>query len=533
MSNRDTAATTAYHDATKHSLASVRRSGHVLDFANMPLPFKVYPQLPPIPLPHDFTLSRRPALAAIAADASGAADCRALDLATLAHLLYFTAGVLRRRSYPGGDAFFRAQACTGNLHHIDLYLVCGGLPDLAAGVYHFSPHDFALRRLRAGDYRASVVRATGDEPAIAAAPVVIACASTFWRNAWKYQARTYRHAFWDDGTLLANLVAVAAALEVPVRLVLGFVDDELNRLLDLDAEGEVTVSLVALGDGGAAPPPAPPAPPLGFETLPLSARQVAYPEIVAAHRASSLASSDEVAAWRAAAAHGLGPCGVPEQRSTGAGDDASNTRGRVDASAALGTVVPLAPSLAAPEEPIERVILRRGSTREFARDAIGFDVLSSIVRTVSGDVGADFLAPGAGLADTYLIVNAVDGVTPGAYVFDRDRDALVQLRAGDRRREAGHLALGQALAADAAVNLYWLVDLPRVLARLGNRGYRAAQLEAAIRGGKTYLVAFTLGIGATGLTFFDDDVTEFFSPHAAGKSVMFLMAIGHPAPRTR
>jgi hypothetical protein len=26
-----------------------------------------------------------------------------------------------------------------------------------------------------------------------------------WRNAWKYQARTYRHCFWDAGTLLANL----------------------------------------------------------------------------------------------------------------------------------------------------------------------------------------------------------------------------------------------------------------------------------------------------------------------------------------
>ncbi|MER3405283.1 MAG: hypothetical protein C4289_09090 [Chloroflexota bacterium] len=33
------------------------------------------------------------------------------------------------------------------------------------------------------------------------------------------------------------------------------------------------------------------------------------------------------------------------------------------------------------------------------------------------------------------------------------------------------------------------------------------------------------------LTFFDDDVTAFFSPHAAGKSVMFLIALGQPARR--
>jgi hypothetical protein len=41
-----------------------------------------------------------------------------------------------------------------------------------------------------------------------------------------------------------------------------------------------------------------------------------------------------------------------------------------------------------------------------------------------------------------------------------------------------------------------------------------------------YLAAYALGLGATGLTFFDDDVTDFFSPHASGKSVMFLVAAG-------
>ena len=64
--------------------------------------------------------------------------------------------------------------------------------------------------------------------------------------------------------------------------------------------------------------------------------------------------------------------------------------------------------------------------------------------------------------------------------------------------------------------------------RSGNRGYRAAQLEAAIVAGKLYLAAYALRTGATGLTFFDDEVTTFFSPHATGKSVMFLIALGHP-----
>jgi hypothetical protein len=34
-----------------------------------------------------------------------------------------------------------------------------------------------------------------------------------------------------------------------------------------------------------------------------------------------------------------------------------------------------------------------------------------------------------------------------------------------------------------------------------------------------------------GLTFFDDDVINFFSPNAKGKSAIFLLAIGKPLKR--
>jgi hypothetical protein len=46
-----------------------------------------------------------------------------------------------------------------------------------------------------------------------------------------------------------------------------------------------------------------------------------------------------------------------------------------------------------------------------------------------------------------------------------------------------------------------------------------------------YLAAYAQGLGATGLTFYDDEVTRFFSPHAEGKSAIFLVALGHTARR--
>ena len=97
---------------------------------------------------------------------------------------------------------------------------------------------------------------------------------------------------------------------------------------------------------------------------------------------------------------------------------------------------------------------------------------------------------------------------------------------GSFREEAGHLCFEQALGADSSAVVYLMCDLEWVLERFGNRGYRAAQLEAGVMVGNAYLCAHSLGLGATGMTFFDDNVTEFFSPHAQGKSLMFLVAIG-------
>jgi len=187
-----------------------------------------------------------------------------------------------------------------------------------------------------------------------------------------------------------------------------------------------------------------------------------------------------------------------------------------------------------PSDSISEVILRRGSTRQFGRSALTLPVVSTMLDRATRGIPADFLEPpGATLNSLYLIANAIDGLAPGTYVYHRSQRALEPLREGKFRQEAGYLGLEQGLPADAAVNVYFLSDLNPVLARFGNRGYRAAQLEAAILGGKMYLAAYAQRFGATGLTFFDDDVTEFFSPHARGKSVMFLTAFGHPAPRRR
>ena len=275
----------------------MRGSGHVLDWETKPLPFKVYPTLEQIRLPTALPALGVDTFAALA-PADPSAPAAALDLERLAALLFFSAGVTRVKTYPGGGQIhFRAAASTGALYQTEVYVVAGAVEGLEAGVYHFSPGDFSLRRLRAGDFRGAVALAAADD-AVAAQPASLILSAIYWRNTWKYQARGYRHLFWDSGTMLGQLIAVACALDVPARLVTGFEDAQLNGLLGLDAEKEGALVAVPLGAPG---PPAVASPvvvTLAPEVIPLSPREVDYPVLRDAYDNSSLDSEAEVADWR-------------------------------------------------------------------------------------------------------------------------------------------------------------------------------------------------------------------------------------------
>ena len=67
-----------------------------------------------------------------------------------------------------------------------------------------------------------------------------------------------------------------------------------------------------------------------------------------------------------------------------------------------------------PRDTIEEVIVRRGSTREFARESITFAQLSTMIDRATRGFDNDFLSPEEPpLNELYLIVHAVDGLSAG------------------------------------------------------------------------------------------------------------------------
>src|SRR5437763_615895 len=176
--NRVIEAAWKYHNATKHSYASIRTNPHTLDWENKPLQFKIYPTLEVTRLPREARQTRVCALSAIA-NTGAKTSSGVLDLERIAQILFLSAGITKSKRYPGGETFFRAAACTGALYEIELYLVCGDLPDLSAGVYHFGVAEFGLRQLRAGDYRQILAQATPNPKQVAEAHFTIIFIGTY------------------------------------------------------------------------------------------------------------------------------------------------------------------------------------------------------------------------------------------------------------------------------------------------------------------------------------------------------------------
>lgn len=228
MSNRDIDIANRYHTVTKRLY---------LPLEHKPLAYKPYRNLDPIFLPTDMVSLEVSTLEAVGDCVSSEGTGQTLDLASLATLLFYTAGRIRQRDFAdAGTVTFRAASSAGGLYPIEVYVVCGDLSGLAAGVYHFSPMDFALRRLREGDYRHVLSQAAGDDAAVATGPVTLVFSAIFWRSAWKLEA----------GVIGGRMYLCAYALGLGASG-LTFFDDEVTAFFSPTAADLRAIFVVALG----------------------------------------------------------------------------------------------------------------------------------------------------------------------------------------------------------------------------------------------------------------------------------------------
>jgi hypothetical protein len=159
------------------------------------------------------------------------------------------------------------------------------------------------------------------------------------------------------------------------------------------------------------------------------------------------------------------------------------------------------------------VILTRGSTRLMDRSAtVPRELLEwPLTAALRGIDVPHFVA-----------VHAVDGVTPGVYRWpDLDTPITTVTRDG-----LAHICMDQGLGGDAAYVVIGAHDLDS----LDARGYREAQLAAGLVEGRLHLAAYGLGIGASGMTFFDSEIAGLLAAPLAG---LIFTCVGVPEYRSK
>jgi len=415
----------------------------------------------------------------------GEADRRPLETSLAGPLLGSGAGVIRSqpgRDYGRGTIHWRAYSSAGALYPVEAYVVA---PD---GLFSFDALTPALVRLSGDDPRGRLAEAAA-EPELADAAAVVVLTGIHGRTGWKYIERGYRHVWWDAGTMLANLLALAAAGGLDPRLYVGFVDNEVNDLLGVDGEHEYALALLALGGRAETVPErglsqSPDRPKDAFWDSPLAGTVPPYPLAEAAHEASSFTDADEVGEWRT-------PVTASEPQ--------------LDRDAL-----------------VDAIRLRR-SVRRYAQAPLPADELRELLAWSEAPIPAD--APS--VVRQMLTVAGVEGLEPG--IYDAGLNLVARRDEQELRSAAGFAAMEQEHPRDAAVNVFQLGDLEAIVARLGERGYRWTQLEAGIRAGRLQVGAFMRGWGAAASTFFDDEVSKLFETRDAP---LLMVAIGPQMQRT-
>jgi hypothetical protein len=390
-----------------------------------------------VALPGSLPTTTAPAVAVLAGTAD--ATPRALDLAQLSRLLHLSAGVVRTMERPYATWLFRAAGSAGGRFPLELYVAVPDGTSLPAGVHHYDPVDHTLELI--------------GPPPDAGAPSVVVTGIP-WRTGWRYRERGFRHVYWDAGTMLAQLLAVADSAGLGASLYTRLPDAEVSLLVGADGVHEWPVALVSLGDRAPALGATGPAIAGEVDAAPLE-----FPLVTAAQHAGDGEALG--APW---------PRGLP---------------------------VDLAPDEGAP---IDDVVLARGSQRRMDPSrGLSEHVLRASMQAAMRGIDIPLR----------IVVHDVDGFVPGVY---RWPDLAVPVRPDALRDELYRVCFDQALARDAAFVVIGATDV----AVLDDIGYREAQLGAGLVEGRLHLLAYALGASASGMTFLDSEVPALLDERLDG-----------------
>jgi SagB-type dehydrogenase family enzyme len=484
-----------YHELTKHSAESLRRTQHYLDWANMPNPFRHYEGVPVLDLPAD---PPAPQISALEVLEGKIGNTRAQGGAEfLSQLMFYSASISASKRVPSTGVIYslRVNPSSGNLHPTEFHFCTRGLVGWLDGLYHYRPSSHMTEHRAIGDFGAKLINNS--------TPLVFVLTTIAWREAWKYRDRAYRYCLHDIGHAWQALTLAARAIGCESFSLGHFSDDRVAESCLLSAD-EWPMLIVGLHGPSIPVRMLDPVETILFGGQPnrLSEEQVPYPLIERIHAATKLLTGAAIPSLGQPKESGHGEISLPPHAST--------------------------------DRKFGDIVRTRRSALDFRGEekCISLSQLATLLSSTKEPLFADFAT--ARFVHLYLYVHRVAGLAPGVYRFWPEHAELEKIKEGHQSLVAAALSLGQELAGNACVAFSMIGDFENAASRYGDRGYRYVHFEAGAIGQRMYLAAEALGLGATGIgAFFDEEVNRYLSLAPEIGQVVYHFAIGYPVTDPR
>lgn len=151
-----------------------------------------------------------------------------ISLLTISKLLHFAWGYKRK------DGFQKHSPTSGGLNSVELYVIVLHSLEIQPGAYSYIPKTHGLNPISLGNYSTWLNNHVFYQTEFSKASMIIILASDFNKLFAKYGTRAYRLSLLDVGHVSQNIYLTGAFLDINICASAGFIDEELEELLELD-----------------------------------------------------------------------------------------------------------------------------------------------------------------------------------------------------------------------------------------------------------------------------------------------------------
>ncbi len=476
-----------YHQRTKHHPNRYAASLGYMDWATQPDPFRSYKGSRSVELPLAF---ENPTMSYNAVMSEAHIPSAPLTLESIAQLFQFSLGIAAWKCI-GSDCWaLRCNASSGNLQPTEATLILPPVKGISekSVIAHYGVKEHALEIL--AEFDTDYWREQKEHG------YFVALSSITWREMWKYGERCFRYVNLDLGHALKALNVSAKTLGLQTSKIETLAVSDLDKLIGLDqkeryeeSEPEIGQTLLHIGESVKSE-----------HDLSLLLKDI--PEQYQG-RANLLSRAHHP--WEAV--------------------DLAMKAVQVDTASIPRLEVQTSPVERIPnDKSVKEVILKRRSAQamDFARTHISLEQFRQILHSVSAPVDSV-----RERVDFAIFVHDVETLESGLYFYIRNNDHksalkrltrndllwqeqkienLYLLEKGDFRSQAKFISCSQEIAGDSAFSLGMITHFNEPVTTYGAHEYKELYWECGEIGQQLYLEATALGLEATGIGCYLDDV---------------------------